>query len=357
MKKILIINFGKSFGGVEFHIFNIIKNINKDKFKIYIITRKNSTFDKKIIDLKNIYDIDIYSLNICIRDIFRIRNIIKKNKIEVVHTHGILSSFIYSIIKAKNVRFIVTVHGYNYYDRMNRNRLVRLLFDKMEVKSLKRCDMCIAVSNDIKRYILNRHIDGHKIVVVNNGIEIKKLNDKKGKNKKIKIKSLGRLEKVKGYDVLIEAIKLLNERMGIQVECEIAGIGTERAALNELIKKFNLQKQCKLVGFVEDVNAFLQNADIYVQPSLIESFGMSILEAMNNNVVVIASKVGGIPDIVKDGYNGILFESGNISQLAEKIMWITYNKKKCDLIKKNAEFLLSKKFNIKSIVKKIELLY
>lgn len=363
MKNILIINMGNSFGGVEVHIGKIIEYINKSKFKLHIMCREGSTFHKYLNEFRgDKINIEIIPCNFSkshILSIFRlIKGTIRKYNIHLVHTHGIMSSFLYAIMKLKKIKFISTTHGYCEFDRIGRSKAIIVMFNIMEKFSLKRSDLCIAVSRDIADYISKRSIDSKKMRVINHGIEIA---NNKTRNSNIdniiKIKSLGRLDKVKSFDTLIKSIKLCLEMTDKKIICEIAGDGPEYNYLSNLIKDNGLESSCKLVGFVKDTNSFLKDGYIYVQSSLIESFGISILEAMNKSLPVIATGVGGIKDIIDDEVNGLLFKTMDYEMLAKKILYlIDNNEKRTDLIN-NAEIILEKKFNIKDRISDLEKLY
>lgn len=370
MVNILIINFGEQFGGIEVHLKVLIENLDKKKFNISVIARKNSKFAECISNMiKEGLNIELYCLDISKKELLKslrlIKGIVINNSIQIVHAHGILASYIYSLVKERDVKFITSTHGYCYYDRINRGKAVISIFNHMEKESLKKAEKCIAVSNDIKEYISEKGISEEKVQVINHGISIKDFKNEiqikeidyvTEEEKCIKVKSLGRLEKVKEYDVLIKAVSKCLDN-GINLSCEIAGIGEEFEYLSSLIKELNIVNNCKLVGFVTNVEEFLQDADIYVQSSKIESFGISILEAMNNDVPVISSRVGGVTDIIEQGYNGLLFEEGNVNELSKCIIELAKDKEKRKELERKARLKLEQSFNIIDKVKEIENLY
>ena len=241
---------------------------------------------------------------------------------------------------------------------MDRGILERSFFGILERCLLREVDYCIAVSHDIKRYILERGISEKKISVINHGISInysestteRNIHD----NTVIRIGSVGRLEKVKAYDILIQAINICKKKRKYKIVCEIAGDGKEKENLNAMIIKNELNESCKLIGFIKDVNSFYKSLDIYVQPSYIESFGISIVEAMSMGVPVITTDCGGVKDFIIDNVTGIRCEVGNVEELAKSIMFLIDNPNKRKEIGNIGREHVLKNFRKEDKVKEIE---
>lgn len=134
----------------------------------------------------------------------------------------------------------------------------------------------------------------------------------------IQVLAVGGLRKVKGFDVLIKAIAILTEEIpGIRLS--IAGEGSERNTLEELIKRLNLEGKVKLLGYRNDVSALLANADVFVSSSLSEGQSNAILEAMASGVPVVATSVGGSTALLAGGDAGILVPFADPAALARAI--------------------------------------
>ena len=138
---------------------------------------------------------------------------------------------------------------------------------------------------------------------------------------------LGRLVSRKGVDCLIRAMKLLLDQ-GYSLHLVIGGSGPQRKEWENLVKHLGIRDHVTFLGLVaaDDKAAhFFASSDVFVLPAIIEKsgdtegLGVVLLEAMANGVPVIATKVGGISDIVVDGKTGFLVEQGNATRLAEKI--------------------------------------
>ena len=118
----------------------------------------------------------------------------------------------------------------------------------------------------------------------------------------------GRLVARKNFVVLIQAMALLREQ-GYEVELRIAGTGPDTEKLQSLIQRLGLQKQVQLLGFVSDMEAFYQQCDVFVCPSIWESYGLVAIEAFAAGLPVIGANTDGLPEVVSDGVNGLCIET------------------------------------------------
>ena len=361
MIKMLQLNLGSQYGGVERHIEDIVNYIDKELFKVTIVCRKNTKFEKKmkIIASKSknikVISIEVKKINL-IKIIKSINSYINLEGIQIIHCHGITSSIIGNIVKSSRNKVITSVHGYSNLDRLDKGKITKFIFNFLEKISCECSDICIAVSKDIKRYLIEKKIDEKKIKVVTHGVSNK--NIKYSKSKKLKkniiISSIGRLEKVKGYDILIRAIAECKVHGYDKIKCKIAGVGSEREYLENLIVELDIIEQCELVGFKEDITNFLQDSDIYIQPSIIESFGISIIEAMGIGIPVIGTNSGGIKEIIDHNIDGMLFKKNNYKDLAEKIINLLEDEDKRRYLSYNGVEKVEKEFNVEEKIKNIE---
>jgi len=131
----------------------------------------------------------------------------------------------------------------------------------------------------------------------------------------------GRLHPSKGQEALIRALPaVLREAPGVEVV--FAGGGTEREALERLARELGIGETVTFTGALPraDLLRAMAEAAVVVVPSRDEAFGLVNIEAMAMGTPVVASRVGGIPEIVRDGVDGLLFEPGNAEELAERLM-------------------------------------
>lgn len=134
----------------------------------------------------------------------------------------------------------------------------------------------------------------------------------------VKIVAAGRLHSKKGFDVLIRAVGKLRA-WDIDVTCEIAGEGDERAGLQALIQELDLDPYVKLVGWKDDVAGFLATGDLFAFPSHQEGFPLTLLEAMAVGLPVVATEIDGPVEILKEGITGRLVPDEDPDRLAEAL--------------------------------------
>jgi glycosyltransferase involved in cell wall biosynthesis len=255
---------------------------------------------------------------------------------DIVHVHGTYYPFSMIVLLLKKLTpfpVIYTVHASIHQEIKytssvpNRYfiylRLLPLFYYKK--KSLKVADRIIAVSDPIKAIIHDYADRNTSIQVIPNGINIADFDISNFSDtlKHPSILFIGRLVKVKGCEVLIKAIPILKEYYP-DIHLYIAGEGDQKDALYSVVSELNVMENVTFLGQIvgdEKINT-LKSADLCVFPSKYDAFPFSILEAMACGKAVIASNVGGFPYIVVNGENGLLFESTNIEDLAQKVVYL-----------------------------------
>lgn len=189
----------------------------------------------------------------------------------------------------------------------------------------------IIVTSPHSKYVICK-MTSSNIYVIPNGIdfdEIQKIRTE-DRLKHPAILFMGTLGRVKGIDVLLNAIPIIRKEIP-NLHVYIAGKSeSEGDNLKKLVKALNIEESVSFLGFVsgDEKYAYCKSADIYVQPSRYETFGVVLLEAMACGKPVVASNVGGIPFVVEDGKTGLLFESENVEELAEKIISLLGDKER-----------------------------
>ena len=251
--------------------------------------------------------------------------------------------------KKKNVPFVVTYHGDLQEDMGGFIRKASVYFYNKYIlnKVLSYADVIISPSEYYinESRFLGKYRD--KIVVIPNGINVKDFDigySKEECRKKLSlplndeiILFLGKISLHKGPDVLIKAMpKIIKEVPDAKLV--LVGSGGMREELEMLSKKLSIEKNVKFAGFVGDTfekALYYKAADVFVFPSFMEIFGIVNLEAMCCGIPIVASKVGGIPEVVKDGENGLLVPPRDPEALADAIIYLLENEAVRDRMGKN----------------------
>ena len=250
----------------------------------------------------------------------------EKTEFDLIHAHFVWpSGYVAAKLKEKyKVPLVVTAHGFDIYDVPFRNTILK---KKVEY-TLNSADYIITVSNSNLKYINKLNIKT-SVEIIPNGFNKKlfyPMDSRKCRellelplNKKI-ILTVGNLVEVKGHKYLIRAIKeILKQRKDIM--CIIIGSGGLKGELNELIKRLGLEAHIRLVGAKphEEIPLWMNACDVFVFPSLKESFGIVQIEALACGKPIVATYNGGSEEIIKNEKLGILTEPKNPKGLKEAL--------------------------------------
>jgi glycosyltransferase involved in cell wall biosynthesis len=322
-KKILFLITGSDVGGAEIVVKNIIFNLDLDKFlPIFVSIRPLGLIGKEISQR-----FDAVSLQADAKFnplfLFRLFSLIKKENPDILHCHLFHANLLGRIIgRLASVPFIIsTVHTDNFGSKL-RYFLLRV------TDSLN--DLTITVSQDIKNGLIKRKVSSeNKIKVIYNGVKEnndliseENVNNLKAKigiiNKTPIILTVGRLNPIKGHIYLIKSwVKVVKNYHNACLL--IIGDGPERTNLEAEVLKLGLQDNILFLGEIRELSIYYKMANIFVLPSVNEGFGLAAVEAMSNKLLVVASCVGGIKEIIKDGINGFFAIAKDPDNLAEVI--------------------------------------
>lgn len=370
-------------GGAEIVVEKIAKKM-ANKHNIIVITNnsKNDIIENKIKLYKiktNIYPvkdqqdkplilkppwhfIDLFN----IKSYSKIKNILEKEKPDVVHIHNYkgLSSLAFKAAKDLNIPIVFTAHDYssiciranllNEKGEICENpRILCKIYNKIQKSLIQdKPDIVTAPSNFVLQKLESRRLFNNvKRIVLPNPVETRKRIEKDYDN--IDILFVGSLSKHKGPQILIKAFKKLKED---NLRLHILGKGPDEDRLKELAKD---DERIIFHGFLtgKELMDMYRMANVTVVPSIgHEVFGMVILESFMHSTPVVASRIGGIPELVKHGYNGFLFEPGDDNELAKVLNKFSGDPEILGKLEMGA-YKSSKKYDIKKHIDKLEEIY
>lgn len=220
----------------------------------------------------------------------------------------------------------------------------------------KNCDMCLTLSNSIKRYIQSRMSPKGKIEVLYNPCpDVTYNNISKQDNNTILFAAT--LYKAKGYLDLIEAFGKIAPKHP-KWNLLLAGNGNQQEG-RAVAKKHSIEERIEFLGWIkgDKKDEIFRTSAIFCLPSYAEGFPMAILDAWAYGLPVITTPVGGIPDIVTDGENGLLFNPGDVDTLAEKLELLINDQKLRKKLSKEAVNLSKSIFSLKTMSDKLSAIY
>ena len=241
-------------------------------------------------------------------------------KADIIHAHRTwpIGEIAFLLSKYLNIEYLITVHGYDAYGLYLKSK-----FYKKKIKiALTHAKKVISVSKkNIEILSSGLGLPPEKFKFISNGFDEKKfyLKNKK-KTKKIIFLSIGFLHKVKGHIKLIEAFSKVH-KLNKNIELKIIGDGPEKNNLIDSINNNNLDDFIKLIGSVphNQIPKWINSCDYFVLPSLNEGMPTVMFEALSCGIPVIATKVGGIPEIINDDI-GVLVSCNNSNSLAKGML-------------------------------------
>ena len=294
---------------------------------------------------------------------------LRKKRYHIVHTHNSKAGFIGRLAaKWAGVPIIVhTVHGFAFHDREPAWR--QILFRNLERLASRWCDKMVFISQPLIDWALRDRITRReKILKIYSGIELdhfKPVPD--GEKKALKeawgireeapvVGIVSKLWEGKGHTTLIHAFEGLKQEIPEAV-LVIVGEGYLRDKLSDLVDRLGLKGSVLFTGFQMDVRRIIATFDVAVLPSFFEGMGRVLLEAMAMGKPVVASSVGGIPDLVHHGKNGLLVTPGSVSELKSGLLTLIRNKALAKEMGKEGRKQISEEFSAGRMAQSIEKLY
>lgn len=323
-----------------------------------------------------------------LRAVCEIRKLIKKERPDIVHLNSTKAGFVgslavwlsqlklgntYNILpgfsRPKNLRLIYTIHGWIFNEPLSAWR--KKLYLCLEKISARICDALVVLSqSELQTGIDKKIAPSKKFKLIPHGIAPPDFLPREIARETLLqnpppspfiegggfiIGTIANFYPTKGLPYLIEAAAKLKIKHDFQIV--IVGDGIERAYLESLILKYNLEENIILAGQIPDAAKYLKAFDIFVLPSVKEGLPYAILEAMAAGLPIVATTVGGIPEMIRSGHDGLLVAPKNPEELAGAIEKLIDQPELRELLGKNALASRQQKFGINEMLKKTEQLY
>lgn len=326
----------------------------------------NSYFKSDLVRIYNIIYISTSTgKNVIFQFLKALINVIcslSTRKIDIVHIHSASGVSFYRksifVIFSRlfNKKVIFHIHGgkFRIFYLEKSSKLKKLYIRTILNMATTVVVVSKKLGNDL-RIILNNE---KSIRVLYNPLiskEVGPISTARPERKFINVLFMGRLEKAKGVYDLIEAANVVIGQAS-NIKFVLCG-GGETEEVGRRIANLGLDQYFDIRGWVNNKEEYYSNSDIFVLPSYYEGFPMVLLEAASYRMPIIATSVGGIPEFIEDGINGLLIPPGDIKTLAEKITVLINDKPLRD--KMGSENLIKARsiFDVKVIVKELDQIY
>ncbi len=190
------------------------------------------------------------------------------------------------------------------------------------VKQARKADRIVSICALSKQEAITAGFDPAAVILLPNGVDAGCFRPQaEAQSAEVSLLFIGRLDDMKGVDVLLKAFQAVCSALP-QTSLVIVGDGPSRPDLENLARSLNLGEAVCFKGVLEDVRPSFSRATVMVMPSRSEGLSNVVLEAMASGLPVVASRVGGNPDMITDRVNGLLVEPDNVEQLSGALMTI-----------------------------------
>jgi len=336
-----LFSVGEIFGGVEQQVLDLCRfRLNKGRPAPLVILFHDRELASRLRDIgvepailggRHRYDTRV------VRELVEL---LRRDEIEIVHVHGYKATIVAALAKRRLTFVLVkTEHG------IVEARLSRpLTYLKARVNAglelfltRRAVDAVCYVTDDIRQHFAQAH-RGIVRQTVHNGIEPLSVGEFERPSDlpagEFHLGIVGRVTAIKGIPVAIEALRLLASDRPVVLN--IIGTGNLSESLQELAGQLGLTDVVRLLGFRRNINDYMAHLDVLLMPSYHEGLPYTLLEAMSLSRPVVVSDVGGLREVIRDGYNGLLCPPGQPAALAASLDRLIADDALCQTVGANA---------------------
>jgi len=336
-------------GGLERVMLNCINQMQNENFKHVIVSltdannfaqSERNPIEVHCLGKKEGSDLGVH---------FKLFKLLKNIKPAILHTYNLPTIEYHPISWLAGVKgHIHAEHGRDIGDPEGLNKKHNFL-RKLMSRFINRY---ISVSEDLHVWLVNHvGISEKKALLIQNGINTEVFNIPKTMCKQLRFSIVARVSAVKDHQNLLNAFTLLKKQLPANKlpKLAIVGDGDQRANLEKYCHEQDLDT-VTFLGARDDIEQILSETDVFVLSSVAEGIPMTILEAMSAKTPIVATRVGGIPEVVEEGKEGFLVDKSNAEALAEGLLNYINNPKLILVHGENARAKVVNKFNEKHMV-------
>ncbi|MBQ3107117.1 MAG: polysaccharide pyruvyl transferase CsaB, partial [Firmicutes bacterium] len=330
--RIMILAAGGDIGGGKTHILSLCKELSRDNdlqlisFRKGVLAQEGKEMGLNVIETENGM--------MAQRDVKVALDAVDAFKPEVIHCHGARANMVGAIVgRKRKIPVMSTVHSDPRLDYLGMP-FKQHTFGTINNIALRRMDYLVSVASDMQKRLISRNFDPQRIFIVYNGLDFgtpeeaalveKKRAAEQYPKERVVVGIAARLNPIKDISTVIRAVALAAETDD-RICLKIAGSGEEEELLRNLVKELHAEDRVEFCGWVNDMKGFFQDVDVNVLASLSETFPYSLLEGAQVRCPAVASRVGGIPDLITHGETGFLFEPGDVKTFAGYLVRLAGN--------------------------------
>ena len=334
--RIRVVHIAQAAGGVEQYIKMLLKYMDSTKFENILIASQDYHVENYA-NLVDAFELVDMSRAIGMNDLkaaIIVRALIKQYKPDIVYAHSSKAGAIARIadLGPKN-HLLYNPHGWAFNMKCSAHK--KKLYMTIERVAAPFCDRIICISEAERKSALNKKICAdNKLQVIFNGVDIEAYEQKEhGKISKADLKipkdafvvgMVGRISLQKAPDVFIRAAKLIKREIS-NAHFIIVGSGEMEDDIKKYAKQNGLEDCLHITGWVDDPLDYVELFDVACLLSRWEGFGLVLPEYMMVGKPIVASNVDAIPNIIRDGENGILVDEDNPQEVCDSVLKLYYH--------------------------------
>ena len=355
-----------SVGGAEIHLLTLCRHLKRLGVEIAVAYLKEGQGSRPLRPDFEAAGIPVFYLRGegigLTRSWLQLHRLLKQKKPDILHTHlprADLLGFL-AHLGGFSGSWVCSVHG--IYANHWRGRRALPLFKPI----WRRANRIIAISEAVRNWLVQGcGLVPDRVRVIYYGIELERwispfqdLRSEWGLNGKFLVGTVGRLEPVKGHDILIRAIPSVVQQFP-QITLLIAGHDScgYRRVLEKLVTQLGMEKYVRFLGFQNDIPSFLHAIDVFAFASRSEGFGQVVIEAMATGKPVVVSRIAPLTEIVIDGETGLYAEPENPESFAEKILWLLFHREEAQNMGKRGQELVRRRFSAETMTSAVLAVY
>lgn len=333
MRKVRVLHVAQAAGGVDIYIRMLLKYLDKEKFENILVCSQDfqeEDYNGLVASFEQVKMVRAIDGN-DLKAIKAIRKLIKKYNPDIVYAHSSKAGAIARIadVGLKN-RCVYNPHGWAFNMRCSAKK--KAMYTVIEKVAALFCDKIICISDAEKQSALEKKICGKdKLQVIFNGVDIEvyesgvhgtvKREDLNIQEDALVVGMVGRMSSQKAPDVFVKMAKLVKDKVP-NAHFIIAGNGNQEAEIKKYAADNGFLDSLHITGWVDNPMSYVELFDVACLLSRWEGFGLALPEYMMASKPIVASKVDAIPNIIRDGENGVLVEVDDAVGASEAVLRI-----------------------------------
>jgi len=349
---------GTDVAGAKGYTIQLVKMADKSRFEMFMINVLEGMTTKEA----RMAGVEPFMIP---QNPFVLAKLMKNLKLDLIHTHGVRANFLGRAASRKTgIPSICTMHSDSRldYESSFKERAVWFADNVLN----RWTNGFIGVSDDMSRKLVARGIPADKVHTVHNGVDLNQIKStsnsietklKLGIPKEYRlIGTVGRLVEVKGHADLITAMPKIIQKVP-DAACVIVGDGRCFEPLKKQAEDMKVSDRVFLTGRIKDPFDLMKACEVGVFPSLAEAIGLALLEYMALEVPVVATNVGGIPEVITSNDIGLLVQPSKPTAFADAVIDLMCNRDRAVMIGKNGRERVKQAFTIEDMIRKTEVLW